>query len=137
VKDHAPYLEADWRADRERVAQGEPLTCPDCDFSDNPLLYGPRGGEEGKGPPRRACKVCGFWQDADGSSAYRCWKSTHRCDPGLNGPYDCEHCGQTGLTGSHDCGNYLKPREDGYECGTCGRWHGRETPTPWDRKGSG
>jgi hypothetical protein len=79
MKEHAPYTEADWQADFERVDQGEPLTCPDCGALGD---YGPR--DDGQGRHYRACKMCGFWQEADGSPAYRCWMSTHKCDPGLD-----------------------------------------------------
>lgn len=133
MKQHPPYTEADWRADCERKAQGEPLTCLDCGFSGDYHGYGPRGGE--RGPHYRACKECGFWQEV--ADAYRCWTSTHTCDPGLDGAYDCEHCEQTELVGPHDCGKYLKPWQDGYPCRTCGQRLGRETEAPWPRLGSG
>jgi len=132
MKEHAPYTEADWQADCERVDQGEPLTCPDCGALGD---YGPR--DDGQGRHYRACKMCGFWQETDGSPAYRCWVSTHRCDPGLDGPYDCEYCQRTDLTGSHKCGKFLTPWEHVYTCDTCGQRLSGESWRPWPLQGSG
>lgn len=134
LKAHRPYTKAAWRADSERKARGELLTCPDCGFSGDYRIYGPREDERAPYQCYRACKACGFWQDT--ADAYRCWKSTHTCDPKLNPPYKCEHCDRAGLTGPHDCGKYLKSWEDGYACETCGQWQGRETVTAWDLPGS-
>jgi len=42
------------------------IACPSCQ---NFGFYGPKGSPERM---YRACKFCGFWQEADGSGPYRC-----------------------------------------------------------------
>ena len=144
MKPHSPYRATDWTSDKARANPVETTSCPDCGSDEH---YGPRGGIHSDGSPRnyRACKMCGFWQEADGSDPYRCWQSSHECRRELDagGSFICEYCGQTFTTGdapvliAHTCGKYLKPDEDGYECGACGKFQGRDTLEPWPLEGSG
>ena len=131
VKPHPGYSRSDWIRH-----QGTQLACPDCGSSRD---YGPRCAPKAHGGNRlyRACKDCGFWQEADGTPPYRCWKSEHECERKVYDTYPCQFCG-TVLQGStdgeniiHPCGKYLLPSEDGYECTTCGQWQGRETQVAW------
>jgi len=58
-----PYTPDDWAADRLTAVA---LTCPNCGRSDD---YGPREAtlDDAHTLRRyRGCKVCGFWQEADG-----------------------------------------------------------------------
>jgi len=137
MKEHPAYLESDWLRDN-----GKQLACPDCGSTRD---FGPRCASTVGGGMRlyRACKDCGFWQEADGSSPYRTWKSEHACSRTVCGDYPCPFCGTvlqgapTGELVAHDCGKYLLPSESGYQCTTCAQWRGRETETPWPRAGSG
>lgn len=113
MKEHEPYTASDWKRD---MALSRPLPCPDCG-SDQ--LYRPRRAPKDRAERRyRACKMCGFWQEADGTPAYRCWLSTHHC---TSGP----------------AGKYLRPGEDGYSCPDCHRSIGRDSAKPWPNRGSG
>lgn len=137
MKKHSAYSPSDWLLD-----QSTPLDCPDCGSSRD---YGPRCAPRAAGAHRlyRACKDCGFWQEADGAPPYRCWKSEHVCTRRVHADYSCPFCGQVligsaeGKDASHRCGKYLLPSEDGYDCTTCGTWQGRETTAPWTLPGSG
>jgi predicted RNA-binding Zn-ribbon protein involved in translation (DUF1610 family) len=137
LKKHTPYLESDWLRDN-----GKALPCPDCGSARD---FGTRCAPKADGGNRlyRACKDCGFWQEADGSPPYRTWKSEHACNRKVYGNYPCPFCG-TELQGlpdgklvTHPCGKYLLPSEAGYQCTTCGQWRGRDTQVPWPRAGSG
>jgi len=129
MKPHHPYVQEAWDADRAAEASGVPLSCPDCLSSDwfHPVAAPLSGGLERH---YRACKRCGFWQEADGTPAYRTWQSTHKCVAQANSQPVCAHCGTTvapdPATGLlvHPCGKYLLPTEDGYVCATCGCWQG-------------
>lgn len=147
MKAHSLYTEADWQADQARKQDQEPLECPDCGFSGDYDRYGSRFRTVDGSPfPYRMCKVCGFWQRADGQSApVRCWLSKHRCQRRLakgEMTFHCDHCGSDwpaapdGLV-VHECGKYLLPGEDGYRCKTCDRWWGRDSQVGWPRQGSG
>src|SRR5260370_34413891 len=139
MKVHPPYTEANYQAERR---QTPPLACPDCGSTGD---YGPRAAAHPDGTERhyRACKVCGFWQEADGSPAYRCWKSQHGCARLLDPAYTSPFCGQTLRPAEpegvavHTCGKYLKPDEDDYFCTTCGHWIHRASQAPWLFRGSG
>ena len=138
MKVHPPYTEANYQTER---MQPPPLACPDCNSTGD---YGPRAAPRPDGSERhyRGCKVCGFWQDADGSPAYRCWQSAHVCVRHIGTEYTCPFCNQTLRPAEpegvavHMCGKYLKPDEDGYFCTTCARWRGRESQVPWPLRGS-
>ena len=143
MKDHAPYIPNDWDRDRQLVEAGQRLTCPDCGSNEN---YGPKSGTYADGSPRRyrACKMCGFWQEADTTPAYRTWLATHECrrhPASGETAFFCEYCKQTLLPGPgneivHRCGKYLTPDEDGYTCATCGHFYGRESEERFPLRGS-
>ncbi len=114
MNEYPPYTEAGWQRDKELLDHGHRFFCPDC-LSDTD--YGPRWTE----PPAatrhyRACKDCGFWQEADGTPAYRCWLSRHECKEEWKA---------------------LRPWEDDYLCDACGETMGRESEVPWPCAGSG
>jgi DNA-directed RNA polymerase subunit RPC12/RpoP len=110
-----PYSEADWQRD---VGAPRPLACPDCGHSEN---FGPKK----RGTPEhhyRACKVCGFWQDADGMSApFRCRLTAHVCFGTFASARDCGGCGNAMPQGVrwHLCARILAPRER-WRCPECG-----------------
>jgi predicted RNA-binding Zn-ribbon protein involved in translation (DUF1610 family) len=140
---HHPYSEAAWEAESKLTAEGgPPLPCPDCGSYSN---YGPKKARREDGSTRyyRACKMCGFWQEADGSPAYRCWASQHLCVRHVGENFTCDFCGSVLVPQeaegpvAHTCGKYLLPSESGYHCTTCGRWYGRESQVPWPMRGSG
>lgn len=146
MKKHLPYTEDDWQVN---YAAGVKLTCPDCGWRDpeQSLLnhYNVYSLPRADGSIRRyrMCKKCGFGQEADGSPAYRCWHSHHRCVlPGPPPDGECFHCDsrlQTGPDGTveHLCGKYLRPTEPGYTCQTCGNFYDRDSEVPWPAEGSG
>ena len=137
VKHHGPYDEAAWQAEMALVKAGVRLACLDCGSDAD---YSPKSAPRPDGSERqyRACKMCGFWQEADGTAAYRCWKSEHVCVRDVVGSFTCEYCGGV-LVGpvAHRCGKYLLPSDSGYDCTTCGHWYGRESHVPWRLPGSG
>ena len=142
MKPHHPYVEEAWQADLALEASGLVLTCPDCQGTGwfHPVAAPLPDARERH---YRACKRCGFWQEADGTDAYRTWKSIHICVSRPTAPFNCAFCDTTitpeASTGvaTHQCGKYLRPTEGGYLCTTCGVWQGRETLTPWPVLGSG
>ena len=113
MKEFPPYDEKQWQADDALRKAGEfhRLVCPDCDFSGDPRWYGPHDDKQGR--HYRACKKCGFWQEADGTSAYRCWMAMHLCEQ------------------LHPTAWILTPKEDSYLCQICETWIGREHAVPW------
>ena len=144
MKPHAPYGATEWLDEKTRANAGRKLKCPDCGSDE---WYKPVTGTYTDGSPRhyRACKMCGFWQEADGTDAYRVWQSVHTCMKKLNPgeSFTCDYCGQTMTAGEdrgpygHSCGKYMLPDEDGYECQTCGEWQGRkETAVAFPLEGS-
>jgi hypothetical protein len=111
-----PYLQADWERDMAGVA----LSCPDCGSSTD---YGPRAAPRPDGSLRlyRACKACGFWQEADGTAPYRCRVAAHRCTVSFAEPRECRECEQPLPAGiqEHDCGRWLHTTER-FTCPECG-----------------
>src|SRR5260370_14783748 len=85
MKVHPPYTEANYQAERR---QTPPLACPDCGSTGD---YGPRAAAQPDGTERHylACKGCGFWQEADDSPAYPCWKFLHVCALPVHSDYTC------------------------------------------------
>ena len=140
MKAHQRYKEPDWQAEVKRQ-ESEILACPDCGSSEN---YEPKKavGRDGTERHYRACKMCGFWQEADGSDAYRCWKTEHVCVRHVGTQHTCPFCNQVLRpkepegTVTHTCGKYLMPNETGYFCTTCAEWYGRESEVPWPLRGS-
>lgn len=138
MKKHLPYIEADWQWEESQRLAGKRLTCPDCESDD---WYQPMSAPRPDGSQRhyRGCKICGFWQEADGTEAYRVWLCMHDCRHELETgkTFTCNDCEQEVTENSHSCGKYLLPDEEGYECGTCGEFQGRETSTDFPLQGSG
>ncbi len=118
MKEFPPYDEKQWQADDalKKVGEFHRLVCPDCNFSGDPRWYGPRDDKQGR--HYRACKKCGFWQEADGTSAYRCWMAMHLCEQ------------------LHPTAWILTPKEPGYLCQSCKTWIGREHSVPWPQLGN-
>lgn len=145
------YSKSDLRADAKRRKRGEPLTCPNCGWTDPPdrpiRLYDihvERGPGGGIGYSYRLCKVCGFAQDTDGGEAYRVWLSVHECHPRVLPDGErrsaCRHCGKAlevrdGVAAPHRCGKYLRQGDIGYCCSTCGGWLGIESKHPLPARG--
>jgi len=144
LKVHNPYTERDWERDEGQRRVGARPVCPDCGSSDD---FGPRAHEQADGPERhyRACKACGFWQEADGSPPYRVWLATHFCVVRLLPGHvvvACPACGQTIVRAydvdavAHRCGKYLTPREPGFSCVNCGQFIDRSFMEPLPSLGS-
>jgi len=145
VKAHAPYAEPDWQRDALQQSQGAQLACPDCGSC---LNYGPRWHARADGTERhyRACKVCGFWQEADGSQPYRVWLPVHTCTIQLRPDQCVFHCPvcstttgseQAGAQITHECGKYLAPWETGYVCRNCSTSLGPRDAKRFQSDGSG
>lgn len=126
------YSEADWHRDRQAEAGGARLTCPNCDHGEwfHPLGIPPSDGANRK---YRVCKVCGFWQEADGTPAYRCVMTVHTCLGTLLASQRCVHCGMSGPRHWHTCSpRVLPPQELGVTaCQCCGVVLTREHVVPW------
>ena len=126
------YTESAWAEEMRSFEAGELLHCPDCGRS---LAYEPRAGEgpvEG-GPIRkyRACKICGFWQEADGeSSSYRCVITFHLCLAAIPDGAQCTSCTVEGPLSHHLCGRYLRESET-YVHESCGTLLGPDHVVPW------
>ena len=141
MKPYPAYDQQTWERDHARERAGEVLSCPDCASAS---WYHHVSAQHADGSLRlyRACKSCGFWQEADGTPPYRTWRSTHTCVTPATSPFTCAFCEQLIQpdpfgSAMHACGKYLRPTEDGYTCTTCGQWQGRDSSTPWSHPGSG
>jgi predicted RNA-binding Zn-ribbon protein involved in translation (DUF1610 family) len=68
---HPPYTEADWQHEMAGKGGAATLACPDCGSAAD---YGPRWHTRPDGTERRyrACKNCGFWQEAESDEENRC-----------------------------------------------------------------
>ena len=117
----AGYTPVDWQADRDAEGRGDVLRCPNCEHANwyHPVGIPPDSGAERK---YRACKVCGFWQEADGKPAYRCWMTVHTCLGSLAEGARCQFCGAWGPRTWHaGCWRILPSRELGVTtCPNCG-----------------
>jgi hypothetical protein len=105
------YSEADWHRDRQAEAIGMHLQCPSCGRREwfHPIGVPPSDGSRRK---YRACKVCGFRQEADGSPAYRCVMMVHTCLGALAPGQRCEYCGASGPRSWHPgCWRVVPARE--------------------------
>jgi len=126
------YSEADWQSDRQAEASGERLQCPNCGHCE---WFRAVGIPPGDGSQRkyRACKVCGFWQEADGSAAYRCLMTVHTCLGSIPEGKRCEYCGAWGPRNWHPgCWRVLPAKELGTtSCQYCGQILRAQHVTPW------
>lgn len=126
-----PYSEADWQRDGTQM-QSSPLACPDCGHTEN---FAPmsRPGIGSLEIHYRGCKVCGFWQIADGqSAAYRCRMTAHMCLGQFPVARTCGGCGNqmpAGVT-YHPCLRVLAPDET-RECPECHAEVGTPHVVPW------
>ena len=80
-----------------------------------------------------ACKVCGCWQEADGTLAYRCWMTVHTCLAQLAKGMHCPYCGIWGPRQWHAaCCRILTTDELGItRCGTCELVLTSQHVVPW------
>jgi len=128
----AAYKEADWDRDRADEATGRRLTCPNCDHGEwfHAVGVPPDTGAERK---YRACKVCGFWQRADSTPAYRCRMTVHVCLGLLDSGTACEYCGAWGPIDWHSgCWRILPEAELGVTaCKNCKTVLTRAHVIPW------
>lgn len=137
MKAHPPYTEPDWQREEVQRLAGSRFECPDCGSDKD---FGPKAHLRADNSERhyRACKICGFWQEADGSPPYRVWLATHDCVIRLRPGQlvaKCTTCGNSftvppGTTEvPHSCGRFLTPMETGFICSNClqfiDRSHGR------------
>jgi hypothetical protein len=126
-----PYSESDWQRDVERLQAG-PLACPDCGHTESfaPMSRPSIGTLE---IHYRGCKVCGFWQIADGQSApFRCRMTAHMCLGQFPAARVCRGCGNpmpAGVT-YHPCLRVLRPEET-RECPECHTQVGGAHVVPW------
>jgi len=144
VKAHSSYSEDEWSCDEAARVRGEKLECPDCGSFN---CFGPRAHTLPDGSRRlyRACKHCGFWQEADGSPPYRVWLALHICCAPLQGDgqtVECASCGQVAACDvasgwRHNCGKFLRPSELGFHCTNCDTFIGRAYDRPLGSTGSG
>lgn len=94
------YSADDWQRDRVAEAAGSVLACPNCARTEcfHPVGISPIDGSKRK---YRACKVCGFCQEADGTQADRCRMTVHTCLGEMTENQRCEFCGSWGPTNWH------------------------------------
>ncbi len=117
LRDVPAYSNADW--ERDATASGR-LQCPNCDHAE---WCRPCRGTNADGSERRyrACKVCGCWQEADGTPAYRCWVTFHVCLGLVADGGKCPSCEGGGPMDWHACGRVLPTNELGVTpCPNCG-----------------
>ncbi len=127
-----PYTESQWQTDRGAITTGGRLACPDCGHDRNfaPLI---RRGSGLLEIHLRGCRVCGFWQVADGQSApYRCRMSVHLCLGTFSTQRDCGGCGNAMPAGLsyHLCPRVLEP-DEARECPECHARVGTSHIVPW------
>ena len=127
-----PYAEADWHHDRQEEAAGKHLVCPNCGHGEwfHPVGFPPNSGAKRK---YRACKVCGFWQEADGTPAYRCLMTVHTCLGLIPDGTRCQYCGAWGPRNWHPgCWRILAPKElSQAQCQSCGIVLAQDHVIPW------
>ncbi len=128
LADIPPYTLADWTA--EHIATPR-LPCPNCGRTD---LYQILKVQRDDGTWRhyRCCKVCGFWQNADGSPAFRCVKTVHTCNRPIPQDGQCANCLGGGPRGVHRCARALTTSEVGvFACKHCGVVTKSADVIPW------
>jgi len=129
LKDIPPYSAQQWESDRQREEGGETLRCPACEHEE--WFHCIR--REAPGPNERACKVCGFWQRADGTPAYRCRLTAHVCLGPRPAAGPCLECGEVIRSSSwHLCVTILRQEEIGERaCAHCGMVRTERHVVPW------
>lgn len=129
-----PYTLEAWLADRSAEAAGQRLECPDCRSRIwfRPVGVPPETGAERK---YRACKICGFWQNADGTPPYRCYMTAHVCLAAISEDSQCCYCGAWGPIDWHSgCWRILPAGELGVtQCVGCGVVLGPMHVVPWPK----
>lgn len=128
-----PYTIDAWCEDKRREKNGEVLLCPNCGESNwfHPVEAPLKDGTTWK---YRACKMCGFWQKADLSKAYRCVMTSHVCSATLPHNESCSYCGAWGPIRWHPCWLILpRPELDVTSCANCATVLGQEHVIPWPR----
>jgi hypothetical protein len=90
-------------SDGRRISFGTNLPCPDCKTVG---FYGPRLIKEGETITRkyRACKFCGFWQEAAGAVLIDHGSKPYRCNH-----FYCDKCGNYGWRSPWNEGNEICP----------------------------
>ncbi len=129
LKDISPYSAQQWESDRQREDAGETLRCPACE-RDEWFHCIRRDVPE---PNERACKVCGFWQRADGTPAYRCRLTAHVCLGPRQAGGECPECREAiDSPFWHLCVTILRPEEIGERaCERCGTVRTERHVIPW------
>ncbi len=127
-----PYTVQEWRAQDALRILGGGLHCPDCGSA---AAYAAKSAKRTDGSIRRyrACKSCGFWQEADGwSPAYRCWLAVHMCNTNFAVGRECCGCGNKKAAGTtcHSCARILVPNET-FRCPECGVVVDDNYKIPW------
>jgi hypothetical protein len=128
-----PYPPAHWCRDLQALSQGETLACPACESEAN---FGPRCAPRPNGDVRlyRACKSCGFWQEANGTDPYRCVPTVHECPATIPAEESCSSCEAVGPLDGHRRGRILKEEEmhkRSYVHKECQTVLGPEHRVPW------
>ena len=111
--DIPPYTPEQWRLDRQADGNGKQLECPNCEREQ---WYHPIGIPAATGAERkhRACKICGFWQEADSTAPYRCVMTAHVCLGNITRGNQCAYCGTWGPHDWHaGCWRILRREELG------------------------
>jgi predicted RNA-binding Zn-ribbon protein involved in translation (DUF1610 family) len=132
LRDVSPYSEDDWHRDRQAEAHGAHLRCPNCGRAEcfHPVGVPPSDGGKRK---YRACRMCGFSQEADGTPAYRSRMVVHTCLAPIAPGHRCEHCGTAGPRAWHPaCWRIVAPAEVGVtSCPHCGAVFTADHVIPW------
>ena len=116
------YSVGDWEKDRA-LQSGVRLRCPSCETD---VPFGPYEHPRGDGSLRRyrGCKMCGFWQEADGRSPpFRCVLTVHACVGWIPDSQQCSCCPQRGPADWHLCPRVLteaEVRDESYTCAISG-----------------
>ncbi len=129
-----PYSAEDWMREDTRKSVGDKLSCPNCEHTG---WYSPIKGRRPDGLERlyRACKVCGFWQEADGMSApYRCVMTLHVCVGRVSFGETCGSCNHPGSLTWHPCARVVTRAEvtsTPYVCPQCRVALTEDHVVPW------
>lgn len=110
---HDRYTELEWQADVDRRRRGFVQPCPACGRTE---WFAPvsQPGPGGRDVHLRACRVCGFYQRADGASPpARAQLAVHVCLGRFTTSRKCGGCGTEMRAGQpwHLCAWLLDPGE--------------------------